>query len=314
MRTLLSLFFTITLLSQTAVSQDSGLEMLSISPSPYSLSKAEATVSLPDGAASAYINPALLALNSASTIDLGYSSWIADVNNLFGGINLVKGNQAIAFGFYSSGSSDYEYRDRPGPSENTFSIQYLSVSASYAYDFNWFALGATAMYLNEANYTYRASGYAFNIGAARAFSGDRIRTGISLTNMGEMTELNTTQTEVPTTFRAGASADLIEFSAQKNNELPVLLSVYADYVQPLASYDNKDYADYESDTAYLNLGLSFLLAETVEISGGYKTQNSVRPVSFGASVHSENIRFNYALIPFNTGFGTVHSIGIQYKF
>ena len=75
--------------SSTALfAQGSGFEVLSISPTPYSLSKAEATTSVSEGAASIYTNPALLSLNDYSSIDLGYSFWIANVNNIFGGVKL----------------------------------------------------------------------------------------------------------------------------------------------------------------------------------------------------------------------------------
>jgi len=37
-------------------------------------------------------------------------------------------------------------------------------------------------------------------------------------------------------------------------------------------------------------------------------------LSFGTGVILNNITANYALIPFETGFGTVHSVGIGYRF
>lgn len=297
-----------------AFGQGTGLEMLNISPTPYSLSMAEATVSIPEGAASIYTNPALLALNESSTLDLGYSRWISDVNNIFGGANFLKGNRAAALSFYSSGSDDYEQRNEPGSSNGTFSIQYLSVSAAWAYDFKLFSLGAAAQYINEQNFTYRASGYAFNMGIARFFMDNRIRTGASVSNLGEMSELNTRATELPANFKAGISADIVRFTAQKNEELPILVSAAADFVYPFEDLNTDQDPDYYTSEPYFNLGLSLTFAETIMVNAGYKTQNNVRPVSFGAGIAVDEITFNYALIPFNTGYGTVHSIGLQYKF
>lgn len=302
------------LLSTPVLAQGSGFEMLNISPTPNALSKAEAATTLADGSASIYSNPALLAYANKSSIDLGYSFWIADVDNIFGGVNFLRDRSAVAFSFYTSGSSEYQQFDNPGEPNGSFSIQYLSIAAAYAYNFKYFTIGATAQYLNEENFTYNANGYAFNVGLASQFFNDRLRLGTSLTNLGEMEKLNIESTQLPSTYRAGISADLIEFTAQRNGELPILISAYADFISPLQETSGKDFADYSASENYVNLGLKFMIAEVLELSSGYKTQNNVRPISFGAGFSTDEITFNYALIPFNTGYGTVHSIGIQYKF
>lgn len=308
------LIFAFILLYAPVLAQGSGFEMLNISPTPNALSKAEAATTLADGAASIYSNPALLAHANKSSIDLGYSFWIADVANIFGGVNFLRDRSAVAFSFYTSGSSEYQQFDNPGESNGSFSIQYLSIAAAYAYDFKHFTIGATAQYLNEENFTYNANGYAFNVGVASQFFNDRVRLGTSLNNLGEMEKLNIESTLLPSTFRAGISADLFEFTAQKNNELPILISVYADFISPLKETSGKDFADYSTSENYANLGVKFTIAEVLELSSGYKTQNNVRPIAFGAGFSTHEFTFNYALIPFNTGYGTVHSIGIQYKF
>ncbi|MEX0609097.1 MAG: PorV/PorQ family protein [Balneolaceae bacterium] len=324
-----SVLFTVVLLLMSftlfAQNRGTGFEMLNISPTSYSLSRAEATVSVPEGAASLHINPALLALNTSSSVDLGYSFWIEDVSNIFGGVNFKNDRHAIAFSFYSSGADDYEQRNTPSPEPNgTFSIQNLAIGAAYAYDFEYFSLGGAVQYLNESIYTYRASGYAFNMGIASQFLDGRIRTGASISNIGEMEELDVEATTLPTNFRAGASADLFEVTAPKNNELPILVSAYLDYMYPLSDNENTDLSDYRTSDPYFSLGLGFNIAEVVELSGGYKFKiedilnrefegYTERPFAFGASFIADNIKFDYALVPFS-GWGTVHSIGIQYKF
>lgn len=294
--------------------QGNGFEVLSIAPTPFSLSKAEATTSVADGAASIFSNPALLVYSKSSTIDLGYSFWIASVNNIFGGVNFKKDRRAMAFSFYTSGANDYQQYNQPGDPNGTFSVQYISIAAAYAYDFNYFAVGGAFQYLNEEILTYRANGYAFNLGVATKFQHDKIRAGASITNLGEMGKLNIRSTPLPTNFKIGTSADVIEFTAPKNNQLPIVLTVYVDFVHPLQETNGKDYADYKSSENYFNLGSSITVADVLQLSGGYKTQNNVRPISFGAAFNTDEVTFNYALIPFNTGYGTVHSIGIQYKF
>lgn len=309
------LFFILFLMISTALTaqeRGTGFEMLNFSPSSYALSRAEATVSIADGAASIYSNPALLIYNAASSIDLGYTFWLGNTPYIFGGLNLKNKQQAIAFAFYTAGASDYNQYDSPGTSNGTFSIRHLSISAAYAYDFSYFSMGAAFQYLREENYSYRASGYAFNLGIAGKLMDGRIRTGASLKNIGEMETLIIDATTLPANATMGFSADVFEISAEKNKELPILISVFADYVVPLN--ENDDYLDYIPSSPHFNLGLSLNIAEVVEVSGGFKPTDDAQSFSFGASFIADNIRFNYALIPFKTGFGTVHSVGLQYQF
>lgn len=311
-KVLFGILFTLT--TTMVFAQGSGFQVLDISPTPFGLSRAEAVTSISEGSASIYSNPALLALNKASSIDLGYSFWVASVNNVFGGVNFKNGNRAVAFSFYTSGADDYEQRNNPGPSNGTFSIQHTSIAAAYAHDFNYFSIGGAFQYLNEENFTYRANGYAFNFGLASDFMEERIRAGVSVTNLGEMNELNVSATPLPSNFRAGLSVDIFEMTAEKNDALPILFSAFSDYVVPLEETTSKDYTDYAGTDSYFNLGIAVEVAETLQLSAGYKTEDNARPIAFGAGFITNEIKFNYALIPFKTGYGTVHSIGVQYKF
>jgi hypothetical protein len=67
------------------------------------------------------------------------------------------------------------------------------------------------------------------------------------------------------------------------------------------------------NSQHFNFGLKLLISDVIEIRNGYKTENSSRPISFGLGLITNKVTFNYAIIPFNTGFGTVHSVGLQYK-
>jgi hypothetical protein len=304
--------FILFLLPQVLFAQSSGLQLLEIAPTATELSRAEASLATPNGSSSLYTNPALLTLAQSSTINIGYTNWIGDSNNIFGGINLKNGRRAIAFSVYTSGINGFEQRNAPGESNGDFSIQYVSLSGAYAYDFNLFSAGATFHYLNEEVYPFRATGYAFSFGIARAFLQDRIRFGASLLNRGNMEELDQKATELPSSFNLGVAVDVFEFTHQKSPDLPIKTTLMADFVVPM-SEESSAFTDFNPTDNYLNLGVSLLVADVVEINAGYKTQDNVRPTSFGIGFLTERVTFNYALIPFNTGFGTVHSIGLQYQ-
>lgn len=304
------------LLSTNIFSQDvsTGFAMLENAPTPSGLSVNEAGTAVPMGSASAYLNPALLVFNTSSSIDLGYSSWIDDSNYLFGGVNFLNNNRAFSIGIYNSSVGGFEQRNNPGNPNGEFSISYLSLSAGLAYKFNQLAFGITGQFLNEENAQYQSSGYAFNFGAAANFLDSKLTTGVSVLNIGKLDDLNNQPTELPELLRAGISFEVIEFSHPKNPDLPILVNIATDYVKPLNSRESLGSGEQENES-YFNIGLNLTVAEVLEISGGYKTgENTVKPLSFGVGFITDLVTVNYALVPYETGFGTLHSIGLQYKF
>ena len=287
--------------------------MLENAPTPSALSINEASTAVPQGSGSIYLNPALLIFDNSSTIDLGYSSWIEESNFLFGGANFINGNRAFSIGIYNSKVDGFEQRNNPGDSNGEFSISYLSVSGALAYKFDFLSLGIAAQYLNEENAQFQASGYAFNFGAAARFLDSKLKTGISVLNIGNLDDLNNESTRLPEVFRAGISLDVFEFSPPKNNDLPVLVSFSTDFVQPLSSTESLQTGELDNDS-YFNFGIILNVVEVLELSGGYKTGNTAKPLAFGVGFITDVVKVNYALIPYETGFGTLHSIGLQYKF
>ncbi len=291
-----------------------GFSMLSNAPTPFALGLNEASTSMPHGSGAIYINPALLSASESSSLDFAYSSWIDDTNFIFGGANFVNRNRSFSVGIYNSQIDGFQQRNNPGPSNGEFSVSYLSLSAAMAYDFNFLHVGVAGQYLNEDNFTYQANGYAFNFGIYSNFIENRLRAGISLLNIGDTEQLNNVSTKLPEEFRSGVSFDVFRFSPPKNDDLPILVTVATDFIAPLTSYEGVQAGDLNSES-HFNFGILFDVAEVVQISGGYKTgDETAKPFSFGAGFKTEIVNVNYAIIPYETGFGTLHSIGLQYNF
>jgi len=303
------------LVPQLLNAQDSrpGFPMLENAPTPSGLAINEASVSIPHGSGSIFINPALLVFSNSSTLDFGYSSWMEESNFIFGGANFINGKRVFSIGIYNSKIDGIEQRNNPGEPNGEFSVSYLSLSGAFAYDFEFLSLGVAAQYLNEENFQYQASGYAFNFGASSQFFDTKLKTGISILNIGKLDNLNSQATKLPELLRAGFSLDIIEFAPPKNNDLPVLVSISSDLVNPLNKYESSQIGETDNDP-YFNLGLRLNVAEVIELSGGYKTGDTAKPISFGVGVRTEQFNVDYALVPYETGFGTLHSIGLQYKF
>ena len=302
--------------SNNSFGQDSGLALLDISPSAFGLSINESGSVKAQGAVSIYQNPSLLLSEKQSSVSLGYTQWIAETSNLFGGFHKVRDQSAFAVSFYSSGIQDFEQRDSPGPSNGVFSVQYLSISAAYAQYVKSLQIGASIHYLSEEIYPYRSNGYAFNVGVSHTFARDRMTIGSAIRNMGQMEELDVQATPLPKAWITGIAVGLLEWDPPKNPELPVYVQSYIDFVYPLSDNapTNNNSNTIVATVYHLNFGLDVLIAETLQLTSGYRTGDSARPYSFGLGILFNDFAFNYALVPFETGFGTVHSVGLRYFF
>lgn len=292
----------------------SGLDFLNIGPSSRLLSISEAGTSTLTGASAIYTNPSLLAFEATSSVDLSYTLWISEVNNQFAAVNFLRNRTAVAFGVFSSKADDFEARNNPGPSAGTFSVSYLSLAGAVAHRLGPVSAGITAQYLREEVFQFIANGYAFNVGTSAEMFDRRVRVGISVNNTGEMEELDAVATPVPSTFNAGVTAGIIEFVTPGPNDLPVLLSIHANYSKPIEEQPTSDYVNRNPHDGFMSIALSADAAGLFSFQSGYKFGPTERPVSFGLGLIMDPVRVNYAMVPFTTGFGTVHSFGIQYNF
>jgi hypothetical protein len=187
------------------------------------------------------------------------------------------------------------------------------LSGGYAYRLGPLALGASLQYLREEYYFYNASGYAANFGAAAQVWDNRIRIGAGLLNLGEMSKLRNQPTDLPATFRTGFSADLFTFITPQNEDLPISVALKNDVIFPLQKTPQTTQGN-SSPQIYSNIAIEISVAKIIALRTGYKTGDTVRPWSAGLGLDMEWISADYAIIPFETGFGTVHSLGLQYQF
>jgi hypothetical protein len=308
------IFFVFLFLGSSTTAQDSGLDILSIGPGTQAMGLNEAVTAELLGASSLYSNPANLAIENSSTLNADYTLWIGDLTNTHAGINLRKNHRALAFGFLTSEADNIPLRgNQPGPPDGTFNISTVSLSGGYAYRIGPLALGITLQYLREEYYIFNASGYTANLGTAGEFMNGRIRIGAALLNLGKMNKLRNQSTELPTTFRIGFSAKLFSFTPPQNKSLPISIALKNDLIYPLKDSPQTTQTE-SSNNLYTNIAVEISLANIIALRTGYKTGDTVRPWSAGLGLDMESISANYAVIPFKTGFGTVHSLGLSYRF
>jgi hypothetical protein len=298
-----------------AQDQSPGLQFLNIGPNARSLAISEAHTAVLLGAENIFTNPANLVLEEQSNLGLAYTLWLGDSYNTQASFNYKRENDAFGIGILSSVVDDITVRQTPGPSIGNFSVRYLAIAGAYARRFGPVSAGITGMYLYEQFFEQDASGFAFNAGISSEFLDRRLRASAALLNYGEMNKLNINRSEVPTFFKAGLSAQLLQFSVSGTTEIPFLFYLSGDLIVPVDQHrPDPSTGNLIQIDPYAAFGLNFEVYDLLTIRGGYRTGDTARPVSFGASVSVDPIEFNYALVPFETGFGTVHSISLLYNF
>lgn len=310
-----SLVVIVGLFSSIAMAQErSGMSFLEIGPEAYSLALSEAHTARNLGAASMFVNPAMLRLNTQNQLNLSHSIWIGDTQNSQASALFHREHDSFAVGLRTSVVDDIEARTVPGEPTGLFNVRYLAIGGAYARNLGPVALGITAMYLNEQLFEQNASGYGLHVGLALPLLNDRITLGTALTNLGEMDELAELSSQLPSEYRIGFSADLIQFSVAGTEEIPLLVVLSSDLVVPLVETTSTATSTVAQDDFYVTFGLSLEIADLLSLHGGYRTGNTTRSFSLGAGVKTGDLNFYYAFVPFETGFGTTHTIGIGYNF
>ncbi len=313
--TLLTIVLTVLIINTTLFAQEGGgMQFLTIGPDATSLAVSEAHTALDLGASSLFINPANLRFRTQNEFSLSHSLWIGETQNTQASFLFDDNNQTFGVGLRTSVIGDIEARTTPGEATGLFNVRYLSIAGAYARSLGSVNLGVTAMYLNEQLFEQTASGYGINVGISTSLLQDRIRTGAAITNIGEMDKLAELSSPLPTAFRAGIAADVIQFSIYDSDEIPLLISLSSDFVIPMQDFNiSDDNSAIAPDDFYFTMGLGVEIAELITIYSGYRTGNTTRPLSFGAAINASMLTFNYAFVPFDTGFGSTHTISVSYR-
>ena len=143
---------------------------------------------------------------------------------------------------------------------------------------------------------------------------EKILAGASVNNIGKMESLDQESTPLPSSFNAGISASLIQFNTPGQNDLPVLVGLTADWNKPIDENPSNDFIENNNNEGFFTLAANLDIGDLLFLQGGYRWGPTERPFSFGLGLAIESVRVNYGLITFSTGFGTVHSFGVQYYF
>jgi hypothetical protein len=293
---LLILGLPLTLASQS----DGGLRFLSIGTDPVQLASAETMAASTTGATTLFANPALMGFETSSSLGLSNTFWLDGAFNRTAAWVQPSRFGTFGFGVLSSTVTDIEARQTPGPPDGLINVTYLSFTGGYAKQFGLLSVGFNASWLSEQLFDYSATGYSVGGGIAARLLDDRIRLGSTVQHLGKMDPLITQSSPLPSIWRTGVSADIIQFSVNGSSEIPIIISTAADVHVPL-----------NEEEAYASAAMNVTVSDVLTFYGGFRTGDTRRPFGTGLSIQWQQFRFAYALVPFDAGFGMTHTLGIN---
>lgn len=299
--------FLLAFLMVTAVTthaQDSGLSFLALGVDAEGLARGDAGVAHADGAFASYWNPAGLA-RGKTEIGVAHHVWIGDIRTYaLNGAFAMGERSGVGISVVATGAGDLEARQQPGESDGLFEAQFVSAGASFGHQFGPLRAGVGVKFLSERIFTNSANGYGFDIGVQTELLNESVHVGAVMANMGKMQELNVQATELPRLLRVGVEVFPFRAVTALDGEIFLSTSLLAEVSR-----------NYVTDRTQWHFGLSAEVLETVTARIGYLSDDFLRDVSAGVGVEVADLWFDYAVLPFEDGFGgPAHILSLRYGF
>jgi len=289
------------LFSPSVAAQTSdGMGFLLLGADAMQLASSETVAALGYGPSTLFSNPALLGFEERSTVALSNTFWLDDGFNRSASASLRGRKWVAAAGVLQSTVGGIEARQNPGPADGTFDVHYVAFTVGLGRSFGSLSVGAHASALYERVFDRSASGYRLGAGVAARYLDDRFRIGTVVTNIGEMQVLAIEATPLPGIWRSGVAVDLLQFSVNQARNVPLTLGVATDVHVPF------------NNPAYVSATTSLTASDVLVLRGGMRSGETTRRWTFGLELVQPRFRFSYALLPFDLGYGTSHSLGVSF--
>jgi len=300
-------YFLLTLIAAVSVvsveAQDSGLSFLALGPDAKALARGDAGVASTTGAFATYWNPAGLATEGVREVALSHHVWIADIRTYALNAGFSIGEKAgLGVFAIATGSGDLEARQRPGESDGLFDAQFVSAGISLGRAFGPVRIGSTVKFLSERIFTNSANGYGFDFGLQTELLEGSVLLGATYSNLGKMEKLNAQATELPELGRVGIEIFPFRMITAVDGEMLLSTSILLEVSR-----------NYVTERTNLHVGLSGEVLETVTARVGYLSNDFLRDYSAGVGVEVTDLTFDYAILPFENGFGgPAHILTLSY--
>jgi len=279
-------------LASSARAQQSGLDFLEIGPDAAGLALGDAGIAVVEGPFASERNPAALAEGSGTTLSLTHHAWITDVRTVGAAARFDLGART-GLGLYvrATGTGDIEARDQPGEPDGFFDAQFVAAGLAVGRKLGPVEAGAAVKLLSERIFGFSATGVAADIGL-RARPADGIRLAAVYQHAGSMDALDQVRSRLPRTLR-GAVA-VYPFRVLTEDDGAILAEAFVTVEVS---------RNIPEERTQWHLAASAHVLDTVQARLGYLTEDDLRGVSFGVGVGLSHFQVDYALLPFEQGFG-----------
>lgn len=274
----------------------SGLTFLRIGTNAGAQGMGDAGVAYSDDAFATYWNPAGLAAASTNLAALSHHVWVAETRT-YAFATRFQAGEGAGFGLFATATDtgDLESRDRPGEPTGLFEAQFVTAGIAYGRSFGPVRGGVSAKYISEEIFTERATGYAFDLGLQATLLNENLHLGVALQNLGDMNELDQVASPLPRMLRAGVAVRPFRILTELDGStlLNALLVVEVSHLFP----------EEGGELTQWHFGAEAQVLDMVVVRAGYLSNDTLRDVTVGAGLTYNAFVFDYAVLPFEGGFG-----------
>jgi hypothetical protein len=276
----------------------SGLSFLKFGFGARNIAMGDAGVAASNDLSALFYNPSRLVSTEMNEVMFMHNEWIQDVRSEVGGIKWNMFSLPWAVGFNVTTVDDIPVRERPGEPISTFNANYFFGSLSSGFTvIDDLDFGATFKYLYEGLLNDESSGYGFDFGLNYSTPVKGLTASTVIRNVGSMSELKVEKTKLPTEFRLGGAYNFGHESSKTDFTIVTELQKYLD-----------------TDDIHIIGGVEAMYSKTIALRIGYQSGYESRSITGGLGIMWNNLRFDYAYMPFSQGLGNANLFSIQFKF
>ena len=315
--------------AQTKLAQ-TGMKFLGVGTDARPVALGEAFTAVEGGSTALFYNPASMArLEGVTSLGLGLTQWIADINQYYAGAAFSPWGgeygvigiefQTVDYGTFEgtivdpdpNGKGYFDEADIPGlnfkPGAYMIGIGYARALSDK------FAIGGAVKYVSQnLGDTYAASSgetssnkanvLAFDFGVLYRTGFKSLNFGMTVRNFAREVRYQQEGFQLPLTFKIGVSMNLFDLTELDRDTHGLLLAIDAEHP--------RDYPE------QVRVGAEYLFMNILALRVGFVTPSDEYTMTYGVGIQPEvaNLGFglDYAYTPFGV-FGDVHRFTFQFS-
>lgn len=252
-----------------------------------------------EDASAVFWNPAGLAGAPSRSFVVMHHAWIADYSHEFAAAHLLAGKHNLALSVNLLSISDIEIRGNVATEEPDGTTEAINFAGMVSYAtclLNDYAVGINVKYLFEKLYLEKAAGWAIDLGFKKKEIITGTDLGITIQNIGYLSELKEESTPLPLIVRGGLGY-----------HVPIDISGNV----PLLSADVQFIND---EDVYYHLGSQLDLLTYFTVRFGWVSSSNLNQPTLGFSINYSRFHFDYsyASSPFDLDASQYISIGFLF--